>query len=273
MTPAVPSRPRLALAFTVIADGDAVHLIAGEDVRYSLRAKGFAQRLAELLSRCQGVCPASVLVAELPEADRAAANEILQRMAGERILVDGPVEAAAVAGAYRPTAEGRGPLVGRLRSDSTTGRPVAVFCQDNLNHHATLEFNRRAIHSGNPWMWVTTGPASRGFVSPVFLPDAGPCLGCLVRHFQRLSPAPQLFEALERHGREGGQFAASDFPEPALSILAQLVHWKIDQLGRPLPPSAVFRLHVLELATMEVTAHRVLHDPTCAECADARLAR
>ena len=56
-------------------------------------------------------------------------------------------------------------------------------------------------------------------------------------------------------------------------MLEQLVRWKLDQLRQPLPVAAVFRLHVLELATMEVTAHRVLLDPTCPECAHARLAR
>ena len=46
-----------------------------------------------------------------------------------------------------------------------------------------------------PWLWVSTGAMSRGYVSPVFLPDAGPCLGCLLRHGRLLSPAREI------HGR------------------------------------------------------------------------
>jgi hypothetical protein len=65
---------------------------------------------------------------------------------------------------------------------------------------------------------------------------------------------------------EGGQFAAAPFPEAGLVILEELARWKIEQLSQPLPPAAVFRLHVLELATMEVSVHRVLSDPTCHDC-------
>lgn len=268
-----PARPRLAFGFTVIADGGAVHLIAGEDVRYTLRAGGCAPALAAMLPRCDGTREAAVLLADLPGETRTMAEQLLMRLTSERILVEGPIEAAHSAATYCLVAEGRGPLVKQLQSKTHGGRPLAIFCQDDLNHHATLEFNRRAMLSGNPWMWVSTGPASRGYVSPVFLPDAGPCLACLMRHFQRLSPTPQLFEALERHGAEEGRFVASDFPTAGLTMLEQLVRWKLDQLRQPLPVAAVFRLHVLELATMEVTAHRVLLDPTCPECAHARLAR
>ena len=270
MTGGLPPRPRLALPFTMIADGDNVHLIAGEDVRYTLRTDGCAEAFAALLSHCDGSRTVRDLLAELPEARRDFTQKLLVRLAGERILVEGPVEAAHRPGSYRSVVEGRGPLVDRLAGDSGGEQPVAILCQDALDHHATLEFNRRAIQSGSPWMWVTTGPASRGYVSPVFLPDAGPCLACLVRHFQRLSPVPQLYDALLRHGSEGGEFAAAEFPEAGLTMLEQLVRWKLDQLSRPLPPAAVFRLHVLELATMEVSVHRVLLDPICPECSPDR---
>jgi bacteriocin biosynthesis cyclodehydratase domain-containing protein len=270
MTPGLPARPRLALAFTVIADGGAVHLIAGEDVRYTLRAGEFARATAALLARCDGRNCLTELLAGLPQDAQSIATKLIERLAGERVLVDGPVEAAHQASAYQAFVEGRGPLVARLRApqeEATPGRPLSILCQESLDHHQALEFNRRARKSRNPWLWVTTGPASRGYVSPVFLPDAGPCLECLVRHFQRLSPVPQLYDALSRHGAAGGEFAAAEFPPPGLAILEQLVRWKLDQLSWPMPPAAVFRLHVLELATMEVSVHRALLDPTCPECA------
>ena len=53
---------------------------------------------------------------------------------------------------------------------------------------------------------------------------------------------------------------------PFVVILAQLVAWKVRLLGREQPPSALYRLHVLEVATMEVSSHRVLIDPACPEC-------
>ena len=148
---------------------------------------------------------------------------------------------------------------------------LSVLCQDTLDPNAALEFNRRCLReAAGPWMWATTGPASRGFVSPVFLPNAGPCLECLVRHFQRLSPVPQLYEALARHGQQDGAFAAVPFPAEGLTILEQIVRWKLAQLsGTPHP--ALFQLHVVELDSMEVSTHRVFLDPTCPECSDARL--
>ena len=32
-----------------------------------------------------------------------------------------------------------------------------------------------------------------------FLPDAGPCLACLLTHFEKLSPAPELYADLRDH--------------------------------------------------------------------------
>jgi len=336
MSTARPLHPRLALPFTVIADGELLHLIAGEDVRYSIRAGSFAADLALLLRRCEGRDPLDVLLLELPNADRADARKLIERLYGERILIDGPVEQLSVANHYRLAVEGRGELAKRMkpskhpltrsvsegerstdlgventgqRSPSLTLRvgdemqepQLSLLCQDTLDPNAVLEFNRRCLHANSgPWMWATTGPASRGFVSPVFLPNAGPCLECLVRHFQRLSPVPQLYEALARHGRQDGAFAAVSFPDEGVTILEQIVRWKVGQLGSsvgwdsvptgqqlPIQPTesgrspnlrtygtphpAVFQLHVLELDVMEVTTHRVFVDPTCPECSHARL--
>ena len=306
------AHPRLALPFTVIADGELLHLIAGEDVRYSIRAGSLSSGMAAVLRRCDGRESLEALLLEVAEADRAAAQKLIERLYGERILIDGPVEQLSVANKHRLAVEGRGELAKRLAGDELDGpalnatrsvsgmalaaghspeivdseSPVAsaiplkvsainltlsVLCQDTLDPHAVLEFNRRCLRAGTgPWLWATTGPASRGFVSPVFLPNAGPCLECLVRHFQRLSPVPQLYEALARHGQQDGAFAAVPFPAEGLTILEQIVRWKLGQLsGTPHP--AVFQLHVLELDSLEVSTHRVFLDPTCPECSHARL--
>jgi bacteriocin biosynthesis cyclodehydratase domain-containing protein len=262
-------RPRLSAPFTVFASGDLIHLVAGEDVRYTVRAGNAAHELAALLNRCDGSHELAELLRELPSAHVGRVAQIVERLAGERVLIAGPVELAVAAGRYRPVVEGHGPLVERLASAPDDAAPIAVLCQDDLNYEAAHEFNRRCLRAGDgPWIWVTTGPASRGYVSPVFLPGAGPCLACLLRCFQRLSPAPQLYDALRLHGREGGEFAKTDFPPEGLAVLEQTVRWKIAQMSRQPPPPAVFRLHVLELDSMELGAHRVFADPTCPECVD-----
>lgn len=263
-------RPRLSLPTTVIAAGDVVYLVAGEDVRYTVRAGSSAVQFADLLRQCDGRTDVVDLLRERP--DREQLRQYIQRLASERILVDGPVEYAAIAADYSPVIEGSEPWHDRFSSMPANGKSIALLCQDDLNYETAFEFNRRCLRAGTePWMWITTGPVSRGYVSPIFLPHAGPCLACLLRHFQRLSPLPQLYDALARHGQQGGRFAAAEFPVDGLIVLERVARWKIAQLRRQPPSPAVFRLHVLELETMEVQMHRVLADPTCPECADARL--
>jgi bacteriocin biosynthesis cyclodehydratase domain-containing protein len=268
-------RPRLALPFTVLAEPDTVRLVAGEDFRYTLTAPGLDRWLPELLSNCDGRRLLSEITAPLPEPSRLQACELLEQLYGERVLVDGTAAEAHTPAHARPKAEGSGPLVERLNraGAGTDGEltAVPVLCQDSLDYEAALAFNRRCLAGRSPWLWVTTGPLSRGYVSPVFLPDAGPCLACLLRNFQRLSPAPELYDALRGHARQGGVFVPASFPEPGLGILEQLVRWKLGLLARPLPPPPLYQLHVLEEASMEVSAHRVFVDPDCPECTDVRL--
>jgi bacteriocin biosynthesis cyclodehydratase domain-containing protein len=266
-------RPRLRLPFTVFATGDAVHLIAGEDVRYTVRAGAAAVELAALLKQCDGSRDVSEILQIASGEHRDLLGQLLQRLAGERVLVAGPVELAAPVARFRPVMEGCGPLLARFASAPGDADPIAVLCQDDLDYEVARQFNRRCLQAGTgPWLWITTGAASRGYVSPVFLPNAGPCLECLLRCFRRLSPAPQLYDALRLHAQQGGAFVPTDFPEQGLTVLEQTARWKIDCLSMQPPPPAVFRLHVLELETMELHAHRVYADPTCPECANDRLA-
>jgi bacteriocin biosynthesis cyclodehydratase domain-containing protein len=144
-----------------------------------------------------------------------------------------------------------------------------ILCQDRLDYEAALQFNHRCRASGSPWLWASTGAMSRGYVSPVFLPDAGPCLACLLRQFQRLSPAPEIYDALREQARQGQPIELVPFPAQGIEILKQLVLWKISWLSRPDPPPAFYRLHVLEIASLEVSTHRVWADPQCPECGEA----
>jgi bacteriocin biosynthesis cyclodehydratase domain-containing protein len=258
---------------TIVAEDDRVHLICGEDVRYSIVAEGLATPLAELLRRCDGHTPLDSLLQGLGDDDLTRVRDMISRLCGERMLVEGPVEAVRAAAGYRPAVAGTGPLADRLRVSAEDLPSIAVLCQDTLDYRAALDFNRRCLRSGTgPWLWVSTGPASRGYVSPAFLPDAGACLACLLRQFQRLSPVPQLYDALTLHAERGGSFAPAAFPQGGLAILEAVVRWKIERLGHAPPTEAVFQLHVLELDTMEVSVHRLFRDPTCPECSDAALA-
>jgi hypothetical protein len=77
-----------------------------------------------------------------------------------------------------------------------------------------------------------------------------------------------LYDSLLGHGASGGKFAASELPPEALVIVEQIVRWKCEQLRLPIAPPACYRLHVLELDTLEITLHRVLIDPTCSDCVE-----
>jgi bacteriocin biosynthesis cyclodehydratase domain-containing protein len=107
---------------------------------------------------------------------------------------------------------------------------------------------------------------TRGYVSPVFLPEAGACLSCLMRRFRGISPAPELYEAVVEHARQGRRVEPVPFPEEAARVLCELVRWKLAHLADREPPAALYRLHVLEVESMEVSSHRVLADPECPHC-------
>ncbi|HZV00875.1 MAG TPA: TOMM precursor leader peptide-binding protein [Planctomycetota bacterium] len=261
-------RLRLALPFTVVAEEGHVLLVAGEDHRYALRGAGIEQWLPALLERIDG--KRTVGEAVEPLASAARALETLERLLGERVLVESSAEAARTPRRARLVLEGQGPIRDALERENASGdAEVLVFCQDRLDPAAALAWNGRLRAGESPGIWVTCGPGSRGYVSPLFLPDTGPCLACLQATFERLSPAPEVWRALERHGRDGGRFEPASFPSRGVRILAELVLWKLDLLADPDPPSALYRLHVVETATLETSSHRVFRDPGCSACGAA----
>jgi bacteriocin biosynthesis cyclodehydratase domain-containing protein len=263
-------RPQLALPYTILTEPDTVRLVCGEDFRYTLTGPGLEGWLPGLLAALDGQTLLGQAFAALAEARRAGAREVIERLFGERVLVEGPASWAPADSACRLLVTGTGALVaalGTAPADSTAS-PLQVFCQDRLDYEAALQFNRRGQGGTDPWLWATYGPSARAYVSPVFLPDAGPCLACLLRQFQLLSPAPEFYDALGEQARRSGRIEPVPFPPEALPMLAGLVRWKAALLGRQPASVALFRLHVLEVETLEVSSHCVFTDPECPACAE-----
>ncbi len=274
-------RPRLAWPFTIIPRNDAVWLIAGEDVRYTLRGDPDATWMPALLERCDGSRGIDELVADVPEPARELAHQLIDQLYGERVLIDG-----SAADAHRPAGSGvevigRSDLAeltrGALAADSAPssdpgrGRPgVQILVQDTLDYAAALAHNRACLERGQAWIWLTSGPLARGYASPLLVPDAGPCLACLLYGFERLSPVPEAYRVLAAHARDGGAIAPSPFPEPGQIILAQVARWKAGLAGDSLPPASLYELHVLDAATMELSQHLVFAEPECPVCAPYR---
>ena len=265
--PSLPRRPRLALAFTILTQPGIVRLVAGEDFRYTLAHAGLDEWLPGVLARCTGGETAEQLLGELPEPRRETLRRILLRLQGERVLVEGPAEAAHAARRCRWQIEGDGVLADRLRGVAAIeGGPLTVLVQDRLDYDTALRCQRRSRTSGTPWLWVSTGALQRAYVGPLLLPDAGPCFGCLLRSFRRLSPVPEIYDALLEHARQGRPLTPADFPDEGVLILHGLVAWKLRLAEQETAPAPLYRLHVLEVATLEVSTHRILHDPECPEC-------
>src|SRR5262249_25371810 len=144
---------------------------------------------------------------------RPPAERLLERLYGERVLVDGPAELAHVPTAWALRIEGNGALADALRALAVNTGPaeLPVLCQDAPDHAAALAWNRRCLKAAPPGVGARAGPGGRGYVTPPFLPGRGPCLACLLRHFQRLSPVPALYDDLVRHAQAGGAIPAVPF--------------------------------------------------------------
>lgn len=266
--------PRLALApgLTVLHTPGKVRLIGGEDLRYTLAAEGLGPWLAQWLRGLDGRQRLDEALAALPPEHRETALQFATRLYGERVLVEpgAAVTHEGQGGALR--IDGDGALADLLRAQPQPESPPAasVLAQDRLDYSEALCFNRLCLSQGCRWFWATTGAASRAFVSACFLPDAGPCLECLVRHFLRLSPAPELYAELIDHAQQGLPIAATPFPQGGLEVVAGLLRWKSSLLAQSQPGAALYRLHVVETATLEVSAHRVYLDPECPACRGRR---
>ena len=258
-------RPRLAPHFTCVVAERVVWLVAGEDVRYRIDPGGDPSWLAGAIARCDGSRTLAAIVAEAPHAVRADAETVLQRLYEERVLVDGAASEAHAAAAPGCRVIGASRVAELVRAATTDG-PIELFVQDTLDHGALLAHNLAALAARRRWMWITTGAASRAYVGPLFVPDAGPCAACLLVHFKRLSPAPELYDALIAHGERGQGFTPSVLPAAALEVTAALVRWKLELAAQPVATPALYALHVIELGTVTVSSHAPIRDPECAAC-------
>jgi bacteriocin biosynthesis cyclodehydratase domain-containing protein len=263
-------RPRLSLPFTILAEPDTVRLVAGEDFRYTLTGEGLDRWLPALLSALDGRRSVAEALAAIEEPQRAAAAVVLERLYGERVLVEGSAADAHASISARLQPEGRGALLEDLAAGDPASAPLSILCQDRLDYDEALSFNRRCLDGDSPWMWATFGPMERGYVSPVFLPSSGPCLACLLGQFRRRSPAPEIYDALLEQGRSGKAIQPVPFPSEGVGILRDLIRWKAALLAETVPPAALYRLQVLDARTLEVSSHRVFLDPECGECRGRR---
>jgi bacteriocin biosynthesis cyclodehydratase domain-containing protein len=191
---------------------------------------------------------------------------MLDRLLAERLVIDEPT--SPTARAHRIHVVGDGPVADRVRAASPATAPedaaeLRVIVQETLELGRALALDRAALEDGAARLWVSTGPLARAFVGPVFLADGGPCLGCLVAAFRRVSPEPEIFEALADHEARAGSFARAPIDDDAADTIAALVRWKARELGTLAPAAAVFRLHVLERASFEISTHLVPVDPDC----------
>jgi bacteriocin biosynthesis cyclodehydratase domain-containing protein len=268
---ALPRQIRFAFPFAILKKPDTVRLVAGEEFRYTLRSPSLDQWLPQFLSSFGQEVEWRSLLNQLPNGRQKQALEIITRLYGERALLEGNGDDSLMPSPVRWMVEGTGKLSERvcatIPSDSANAPHLAVLCQDTLDYAAALDFNRRcrAVNTAG-WLWVSCGPMGRGFVSSVFRNHAGPCLGCLIRNFQRISPAPEIYEHLIEHSGAGGEIPPVPFPASALDLLAALTRWKIEASAQTEPIAGVYRLHVLETTTMECTIHRVFRDPHCPDC-------
>ena len=267
----LPKRIRFAFPFAILIKPDTVRLVAGEEFRYTLRSPSLDQWLPRFLSSFDSEVEWRPLLNQLPRERHQQAVEIITRRYGERVLLEGNGEQPRRPSPVRWVVEGSGRLSERLRAAVPVVSPDAVhfpvLCQDALDYAAALDFNRRCRRSDAAgWLWISCGPLGRGFASSVFRPHAGPCLGCLVRNFQRISPAPEIYDHLIEHSCAGGEIPPVPFPAAALDLLTGLARWKIESSAQSEPSAGVYRLHVVETNTMECTTHRVFRDPYCPDC-------
>jgi bacteriocin biosynthesis cyclodehydratase domain-containing protein len=263
--------PKFALPFTVLCSAGTVRLAAGEDCRYTLSAPELETWFPAFLRSLDGRTPVERALHGVPEARRPAALRLVERLYEERVLVDGTASDAHAPQAYRLEVEGSASWSqGRFEAGLVTGDGLPILCQDALDYDAVIRFNRLHLDTARPWLWATTGPMSRAYLSPLFLPHAGPCAACLLSHFRRLSPVSELYEELVAHSRKGNVVAPVPFPAEGEAILRELIRWKVRLATEEQSPGSLYRLHVLEVRTLEVSSHRVPIDPECPECRSTR---
>lgn len=270
----IPTIPQFSFPYTIVSGSNVLYLIAGEDFRYTLEGPDIDQWLPSVLESVDGKKTMPELEQKVPEPLRSSFLAVMTRLFGERVLVESSIGQRGFDTPYGVKVEGLGALGQAMRQVTTTlgvqEAAISILCQDALDYQETLDFNRQALVGENPWLWLCVGPLTRAYVSPIFLPQSGPCLECLITQFRKLSPFPELYDLLIQHKEQGKFIKPMTVVDQALVVVSQLALWKLKQAAEPEPSAAVYHLHVLELASFEISNHEVILDPFCVSCLGRR---
>jgi bacteriocin biosynthesis cyclodehydratase domain-containing protein len=264
-------RPRFALPYTILADSEKVRLIAGEDFRYTFesRHEPLTPWFPELLKAMDGRRSLEELIAplELEVALYPKIFQLFERLYRERIVVEGESVLPPQVKSYRVEFEGLAAF--SWASEPSVGavsEPLRILCQETLDYEALLRFNGEILASGHLGMWMSYGALSRAYISPVFGLKEAPCLACLWNAFRQRSPFPELYQELLEAKQQGKLLTPVTLKAEVLSVLQEVLRWKVQQLKYSEAPAALYRLHVIEIFSMEIRTYRVFRDPLCPAC-------
>ncbi len=263
---------KFAFPFTIISKQNTVKLVAGEDYRYTLTGANLDSWLPSLLAKIDGNTSTKEILENLDETLKQQALAILERLYGERVLIENFLLKTNLTENYKLKVFGSGKVfellqnVAEKESSKSSQKTVKILCQDRLDYQQILTFNQQRLAENSLFLWVSYGAMTRGFVSPVFFPNIGACLACLITQFKRLSPAPEIYQDLIEHAQDLKNINAVSFPDYGVKMLEQLVLWKLSLLQQPELPASIYRLHVLETSSLEISSHQVFIAPDCPEC-------
>lgn len=263
---------KFAFPFTIISKQNTVKLVAGEDYRYTLTGANLDSWLPSLLAKIDGNNPTKEILENLDETLKQQALAILERLYGERVLIENFLLKTNPKEDYKLKIFGSGKVfellqnVAEKESNKSSQKVIKILCQDRLDYQQILTFNQQRLAENSLFLWVSYGAMTRGFVSPIFFPNIGACLACLITQFKRLSPAPEIYQDLIEHTQDLKNINAVNFPDYGVKMLEQLVLWKLSLLQQAELPASIYRLHVLEISSLEISSHQVFIAPDCPEC-------
>jgi len=156
----VPNRVRFAFPFAILTKPDTVRLVAGEEFRYTLRSPSLEQWLPQLLSSFAREVEWRPLLNQLPCERHQQALEIISRLYGERVLLEGNGDHSHMPSPLRWVVEGSGKLSERLRG------AVPAVLTNALPGYSRL--------CGRPRFQLALPPVRRGRVALDFVRTYGP---------------------------------------------------------------------------------------------------
>lgn len=258
---------RFLFPFTILSQPNRVHLVAGEDFRYSFEGKGIETWCPDFLAQIDGSSSLEDLLQKVPQPFQKSAESLFARLYQERILMDALALHAHIPQQFSLQLEGAKSFL-NLFSDSSHSqegeKTLKLLCQDSLDYQQCLDFNETCLQEDVFYLWLSTGAMNRAYLSPLFHPKVGPCLHCMLRQFQARSPFPEVYDLLKQHPSE--KIRSTPFSEQGLQLLKSLTLLKKEWTQESDPPPTLYRLHVLEVSSLEVNTYRIRKDPECPSC-------